>query len=99
MKVSSIKNEDLSNDIVDKILYKGIDDENKTGDCILVLGSRSASKYRVPKAVEIYKNKRSKKIIMSGGRTLENEYGQTTEAKMMKHSALKLNVIESDINH
>lgn len=97
MKVSDIKYEDLNNDIIDKILYEGIDDDNKTGDCVLVLGSRLANEYRVPKAVNIYKSKRSSKILMSGGRILETAGGQTTEANMMKHGARKLDVIESDI--
>lgn len=37
MKVSSIKKTDLTKDIIDKILYEGLEDTGETGDCIMAL--------------------------------------------------------------
>ena len=51
MKVSTLKLEDLTNEIIDKILYEGLEDRGDTGDCIMVLGSDKAQRYSVPKAV------------------------------------------------
>lgn len=62
MKVSEIKYENLTNDVIDKMLFEGILDDGIDGDYIIVFGSRKAIQYRVPKAVEIYKNNRAKKI-------------------------------------
>lgn len=69
MKVSEINYDDLTQDVVDKILFEGIEDNQLCGDCIMVLGSASAYKYRLPKAVELYKQKRARKILVSGGTT------------------------------
>ena len=52
MWVSKITEEDLSNEIIDKLLFEGIVDTGENIDCIIVLGSTKASKYRVPVAVK-----------------------------------------------
>ena len=97
MKVSELKNDELNIKIIDKILFEGIENTTDNGDCILVLGSSSANKYRVPKAIEIYKQNRANKILMSGGRILNNEFGQESEAYLMKKSAVNNGILESDI--
>jgi len=51
MLVSKIKEEDLTIQVVDRLLFQGIEDTGETADCILVLGSVKAAKYRVPVAV------------------------------------------------
>lgn len=62
-----ITEEDLSNEIIDKLLFEGIVDTGENIDCIIVLGSTKASKYRVPVAVKAYNSGRANKIILCGG--------------------------------
>ncbi len=94
MKVSTLKPEDLTNDIVDKILFRGLEDRGDAGDCIMVLGSAKAPRYRVPKAVSIYRDKRSSKILLCGGRTVD---GTLSEAEMMRRKAIELGMPNEDI--
>jgi len=93
MKVSSLHENNLTHKIIDQVLYEGLDDDHSTADCILVLGSKSASKYRVPKAVEVYKAERADKVIMCGGRLLDDQ----SEAYIMKEHAISLGLSEDDI--
>ena len=43
MLVSSIKEEDLSAELVDRLLFQGLEDTGENVDCILVLGSVKAA--------------------------------------------------------
>lgn len=92
MKVSKLQYEDLTNEVVDKILFEDINDYEYNGDCILVLGSKIAHKYRVPKAVDLYNAKRSNSILLSGGTIVESEYGLISEAELMKIKAIELGI-------
>lgn len=96
MKISELAVEDLNNDLVDKIVYENIEDTGEQADIILVLGSRFANKYRVPKAVELYKKGRSNKMVITGGGVIP-ELDNISEASFMKLKAIELGVPESDI--
>ena len=95
MNVSEIKYEDLTQDAVDKILFDGIEcieeDSQLCGDCIMVLGSNSATKYRIPKAVELYNAKRSNKIMVCGA----SEAANMTE-KLLELGVPRENIIVED---
>ena len=65
MWVSEITEEDLRNEIIDKLLFNGIEDTGEKGDCIIVLGSIKASEYRVPVAVNAYNSGRASKIMLA----------------------------------
>ena len=67
MRVSEITEEKLANELIDRLLYEGLEDTGEEVDCIIVLGSTSAVKYRVPIAVKAYFGGRSGKIMMCGG--------------------------------
>lgn len=97
MWVSKITEDDLTNDVIDRLLFNGLNDNGENADCIIVLGSVSATKYRVPVAVNAYLTGRAKKIMMCGGkmRQLLNEV--TSEAELMRNKAFELGVPESDI--
>ena len=97
LKVSELNYEDLNEEYIDRILYDGIIDDNKNGDCILVFGSRSAIKYRVPKAVELYKAGRAKKILLSGGKVIEHNNELKMECQIMKEKAIELGVNKDDL--
>lgn len=97
MLVSKITEEDLTVDVVDRLLFQGLEDTGECADCILVLGSIKAAQYRVPVAVEAYKAGRASKIMLCGGKLREFPTGRYSEAEHMRQAALELGVREEDI--
>ena len=97
MLVSSIKEEDLSVEMVDRLLFQGLEDTGENADCIIVLGSIKAAKYRVPVAVEAYKAGRASKIMLCGGKLRDFSDGKYSEAEHMRQAALALGIAEEDI--
>lgn len=97
MLVSRIKEEDLSAELVDRLLFQGLEDTGENVDCILVLGSVKAAKYRVPVAVQAYKAGRASKIMLCGGKLRVFPDGKYSEAEHMRQAALALGVAEEDI--
>lgn len=83
MLVSTITEQNLTNDIVDRLLFDGLEDTGEPADCILVPGSMKAAQYRVPVAVEAYKAGRAGKILLCGGAVREFPDGTCTEAEHM----------------
>lgn len=97
MFVSSIKEGDLSVELVDRLLFQGIEDTGENVDCILVLGSVKAAQYRVPAAVRAYKVGRTSKMMLCGGKLRDFSDGRCSEAEHMRQTALALGVVEEDI--
>jgi hypothetical protein len=91
MFISQLDFETLELETINKVIFENLNDDGLTGDIILVFGSLTASKYRVPKAVELYHSNRANKILMSGGQSV------IPESVVMKEAAIKLGVKESDI--
>lgn len=77
------------------LLFSEIEDDNKNGDCIFVVGSSKAIEYRLPKAVELYQAGRAGKILFSGGVTWHGN--KLPEAIALKNKAMTLGVPEEDI--
>ena len=97
MLVSRITEEDLTIELVDRLLFQGLEDTGEAADCILVLGSSKAEKYRVPVAVDAYRAGRAGKIMLCGGAVREFPDGTCSEAEQMRKAALELGVAEKDI--
>lgn len=97
MWVSKIEKEDLTNDVIDCLLFEGLNDNGASVDCIYVLGSIKAAKYRVPVAAEAFFAGRSKKIMLCGGKTRDFSGESMTEAENMYKKALELGVPETSI--
>ena len=97
MLVSRITAEDLTVELVDNLLFQGLEDTGESADCIIVLGSVKAAKYRVPVAVDIYKAGRAGKLMLCGGKLRDFPVGQCSEAEHMRQSALELGVATEDI--
>ena len=64
MKASQLTKENITPEIVDKLLFEGLDYKGETADVIIVLGSRKACDYRVPLAAKLMK--KSKEWVMQG---------------------------------
>ena len=97
MLVSRIKEEDLTLEMVDRLLFQGLEDTGENADCIIVLGSIKAAKYRVPVAVQAYKAGRARKIMLCGGKVRAFPDGNYSEAEHMRQTALASSVAEEDI--
>lgn len=97
MFVSSITENDLTEEMVDRLLFRGIEDGGENADCIIVLGSLKAARYRLPVAVDAYKNGRARKIMLCGGKVRDFPEGKYTEAEYMYKTALEMGVPEEDI--
>ena len=97
MFISSIKEGGLSVELVDRLLFQGIEDTGENVDCILVLGSVKAAQYRVPAAVRAYKVGRTSKMMLCGGKLRDFSDGRYSEAEHMRQTALALGVVEEDI--
>lgn len=97
MWVSQITEDNLTNNVIDRLLFEGLNDNGANADCIIVLGSKKAAKYRVPVAVKAFFAGRSKKIMLCGGKTRNFPAGNMTEAENMYEKALELGVPEANI--
>lgn len=74
-----------------------MNDNGAHADCIIVLGSIKATKYRVPVAVKAFFAGRSEKIMLCGGKTRNFPSGSMTEAENMYEKTLELGVPETNI--
>ena len=97
MLVSRITEDDLSIALIDRLLFQGIEDTGENADCMIVLGSIKAAKYRVPVAAQAYKAGRAGKIMLCGGKLRDFPEGKYSEAEHMRRAALELGADEEDI--
>ncbi|MBQ7108189.1 MAG: YdcF family protein [Clostridia bacterium] len=97
MLVSKIKEEDLTFEMVDRLLFQGLEDTGENVDCIIVLGSVKAAQYRVPVAVDAYNAGRASKLMLCGGALRDFPVGRCSEAEHMYKAALELGVAEENV--
>lgn len=97
MWVSEITAKDLTNDVIDRLLFEGLTDNGASADCIIVLGSIKAAKYRVPAAAKAFFSGRSGKIMLCGGKVRDFSSGRMTEAENMYEKVLELGVPETSV--
>ena len=97
MLVSRIKEADLTIETVDRLLFQCLEDTGEKVDCIIVLGSIKAAKYRVPVAVDAYNAGRASKIILCGGKLRDFPDGKYSEAEHMCKAVLELGVAKEDV--
>ncbi len=97
MLVSKITEEYLTFETIDRLLFQDLEDTGESADCIIVLGSIKASKYRVPVAVDAYKTGRAAKIMLCGGKMRDFYDGKYSEAEHMYKATLELGVPEEDV--
>jgi len=94
MWVSEIDKDHLTDEIIGRVLFKGIEDTGENADCIIVLGSNKALLYKVPVAVKAYHDGRASKILLSGGIVNGWDKGH---AEDMRDKAIELGVKAEEI--
>ena len=95
--ISELTKDKITDEIVDKILFDGMEDCNENAACIIVLGSIKASQYRIPIAAEAYQKKRAPKLLLCGGKVREFSEGTMKESEHMYRRAIELGVKSEDI--
>ncbi|WP_218094342.1 YdcF family protein [Paenibacillus solanacearum] len=93
--ISDFDYDNLPRNHIDSILFNNVADDGNIGDIIFVFGSKKSLKYRVPKAIQLYKEKRAPKILFSGGVKWDDQHD--VEAKVMGEEARRQGVSEEDI--
>lgn len=97
MWVSQIAENELTDNVIDRLLFDGLNDDGKSADCIIVLGSMKAAKYRVPTATKAFFAGRSEKVMLCGGKIRNFPERDMTEAERMYERALELGVPKTSI--
>ena len=97
MKASQLTKENITPEIVDKLLFEGLDYKGETADVIIVLGSRKACDYRVPLAAKLFHKGKAPKLVFCGGKVQKTSLGEMAEYKAMLISAEKCGIPTSAI--
>lgn len=97
MYVSKITEVDLTSELIDKLLFHDLADTGENADCIIVLGSNKAVKYRVPAAIDAYKAGRANRIMLCGGTLLDSAPEKRTEAELMRKALTESGIPEERI--
>lgn len=97
MLVSQMTEKDLTIEVIDKLLFQGLEDTGENADCIIVLGSVKAAQYRVPVAVDAYNAGRASKLMLCGGALRDFPVGKCSEAEHMYKAALELGIAKENI--
>ena len=97
MKASQLTKENITPEIVDKLLFEGLDYKGETADVIIVLGSRKACDYRVPLAAKLFQKRKAPHLIFCGGKVQKTSLGDMAEYKAMLISAEKCGIPTSAI--
>lgn len=96
MNVSDLQYKDISRDLISSMLFENIEYSGTNSDIGIVMGSYSAVKYRVPRAVALYNKGLVKNFIFSGGKMLIDS-GIYEEADIMKDFAIESGLPSSNI--
>lgn len=99
MKLSEINNENLTDNQIEKIVFSNIKDSGKSAKYGIVFGSYILQKYRIEQATNLYKERRVKKLILTGGKGgISNQNNEDVpEADLMKESLVKNGVSLQDL--
>lgn len=87
MHLSEITEKNLTDDLIDKLLFGGLEYKGQTADLIFVPGSRKAWLYRVPLAAQLYREGKAPRLLFSGGNVHETEGEKMKEYESMLLSA------------
>lgn len=96
MLVSQLTEAMLTPDLIDRLLFDGLQDAGQSADCALVLGSINAASSRIPTAARAYHDGRTKLLVMCGG-AVHPANSPLPEALLMRDAALCLGVPDTAI--
>lgn len=79
MKLSEIDDKLLTDGFIDRLLYSCFAYDGSPADLIMVLGSKSACKYRLPVAAKLFGEGRADTLLFTGGKEQDSGYGVIPE--------------------
>lgn len=97
MRLTELKENLLSEAVVDRLLFGGLEYRGQSGDLVMVPGSRKACEYRVPFAHEIFGQTRAEKYLFCGGRVQMTKFGEMPEYQSMLRAADELGIGRENI--
>lgn len=97
MRASEFRGCNVDDNIVDRMLFDGLEYAGEEADLIMVLGSSKASEYRVPKAAELFEAGKAPKLLFCGGKRQQTAYGFTEEYKSMLKAAQRWGLSQGNI--
>ena len=97
MLLSQLKEDTLSDEITERLLFGGLEYGGQSADIILVLGSRKACINRVPLAAELYLAGKAPKLMLCGGKVQDTPLGRMAEYEAMRAAAEEKGVPARDI--
>ena len=99
VKLSSFDDSNLTDSLIDSIVYSDIEDDGLASEYALVFGNSMLINQRVQSAVNAYKNNRIKKLVLLGGTSgISNQNNsKIAEAIKMKELAMSMGVDKEDI--
>ena len=97
MKASQLTKENITPEIVDKMLFQGLDYSGEKADVIIVLDSRKACDYRVPLAAKLFHEEKAPHLIFCGGKVQNTSQGEMEEYEAMLIAAEKCGIPTSAI--
>lgn len=97
MRISEINPYALTRQLVDKLLYNGLEYSGERADLIMVLGSSKASLYRVPAAAKLYFGGKAEYLLFSGGKAQQTAHGFMPEYISMLRASQELGIPQDRI--
>lgn len=96
MKVTQINRDNITNEIIKKVLFSIPNETNACGDVAVVFGSHEKAllEERILYALKLYNQKKVLKILLTGGTGFQGDFN---ESDMMYHILIKNNVDKDDI--
>lgn len=79
MKLSEIDDKLLTDEFADRLLYSHFAYDGSPADLIMVLGSKSAVKYRLPVAAQLFSEGKADMLLFTGGRVQDSGFGDMPE--------------------
>lgn len=92
MLISEIIAATPTDELLDRLLFGGLDYGGSSADLIMVLGSLKACDHRVPEAAKLYHEGKAARILLCGGKVQRTSLGELPEWESMLKAALNAGV-------
>lgn len=96
MKLSEINIDNITNEIIEKVLFQTPTSKYEEADCLIVFGChlRPLLEERIKRTIELYNTKKINKILLTGGIGVKGDFN---EAEFMKEQLVAANIKEDMI--
>lgn len=96
-ELTKLAKTNISREVIDKLLFEGLEYDGRCADIVIVLGSRKACDYRVPLAAELFHGGKCARLMFCGGKVQATSLGEMAEYKSMLIAAERLGIPRENI--